>query len=87
MELCKIIGEYCIMRQFIIHMTHIHTNDTIINKVMNILTLAEHGQRALVGKVNMDKKTTDSDYIESTENSIDDTLKFIKFVEEMKVKW
>ena len=54
---------------------------------MNILTLAKHGQRALVGKVNMDKKTTDSDYIESTEKSIADTLKFIKFVEEMKVKW
>ena len=65
------------------HDTYTHNHQ----QVMNILTLAKHGQRALVGKVNMDKKTTDSDYIESTEKSIADTLKFIKFVEEMKVKW
>lgn len=55
---------------------------------MNIFTLAKHRQRALVGKVNMDSKTTDNNnYIESTENSIADTLKFIEFVEQMKVKW
>lgn len=54
---------------------------------MNILTLAKHRQRALVGKVNMDKTTDNNNYIESTENSIADTLKFIEFVEQMKVKW
>ena len=46
--------------------------------------IARIGQRALVGKVNMDSQSSVS-YIESTENSVTDTLKFIEFVEGMKV--
>lgn len=46
--------------------------------------LAKYGQRALVGKVNMDTESS-PDYIESTEESISDTVKFIEFVEGMKV--
>lgn len=61
------------------------------NNRYNYVALAVHrfviariGQRALVGKVNMDSQSSVS-YIESTENSVTDTLKFIEFVEGMKV--
>ena len=61
------------------------------NNRYNYVALAVHkciiariGQRALVGKVNMDSQSSVS-YIESTENSVMDTLKFIESVEGMKV--
>lgn len=45
---------------------------------------AQCGQRALVGKVNMDRESPDN-YIEDTSKSIADTEQFIEFVEGMKV--
>ncbi|XP_003383532.1 PREDICTED: guanine deaminase-like [Amphimedon queenslandica] len=45
--------------------------------------IAQCGQRALVGKVNMDRESPDN-YIETTSSSIVDTKKFIEFVEGMK---
>ena len=47
------------------------------------LVIEKYGQRALVGKVNMD--TRSGDYVETTEDSIKDTLTFINFVRQMKV--
>ena len=47
--------------------------------------IAAQGQRALVGKVNMDVRSPDY-YIETTEDSIKDTLSFIEYVDQMKVQ-
>ena len=47
------------------------------------LVIEKYGQRALVGKVNMD--TRSGDYVEATDESIRDTLAFIDFVRQMKV--
>ena len=49
---------------------------------------ASQGQRALIGKVNGDNtKTCPSFYVEdSVERSVKDTLEFIEFVEQMKVR-
>ena len=41
------------------------------------------GQRALVGKVNMDRNSPD-DYVETTESSLRDTRKFVDYVESLK---
>ena len=45
---------------------------------------AKHGQRALVGKVNMNNSST-GDYWETTENSIKNTKEFISGVQNIDV--
>lgn len=40
------------------------------------------GQRALVGKVNMDRNSPDF-YVETTDKSIDDTLEFVEYVQKI----
>mmetsp|Transcript_15896 Transcript_15896/g.62110 ORF Transcript_15896/g.62110 Transcript_15896/m.62110 type:complete len:475 (-) Transcript_15896:42-1466(-) len=40
------------------------------------------GQRAMVGKVNMDRNSPDS-YVESTAQSVEDTMEFVKYVQEV----
>lgn len=43
------------------------------------------GQRALIGKVNMNSRRNDG-YYETTEASIRNTMNFIEEIEQMKVK-
>eukprot|EP00731_Ephydatia_muelleri_P017080 Em0010g178a len=45
--------------------------------------IANIGQRALVGKVNMDQESPDH-YVEDTQQSIDDTRSFVDFVKKME---
>ena len=55
----------------------------IVNTKIFFFVIEKYGQRALVGKVNMD--TRSGDYVETTEDSLKDTLAFIDFVRQMKV--
>ncbi|XP_064388446.1 guanine deaminase-like [Halichondria panicea] len=45
-------------------------------------TVERLGQRALIGKVNMDRESPDY-YVETTQESLEDTKKFIEFVKEL----
>lgn len=53
------------------------------SKILRELCL-KYGQRALIGKVNMDRNSPD-DYIETTEESFNDTLKFIELFKEGEI--
>ena len=57
---------------------------TISTKSTELLAdvVKELGQRALVGKVNMDRNSPDF-YVETTEKSVDDTLEFVEYVEKL----
>lgn len=64
------------------HCTHTHNHQLYVSHEYDVLILAKIGQRALVGKVNMDIASPDNNYYcESTESSISDTLEFINFVQ------